>query len=139
MKESLCLATGVFGSLIAGLFGGWDASMISLLIFMGVDYITGLIVAAVGKSPKTKSGSLKSEIGWKGLAKKCVILLLVLVAVRLDITIGTSYIRDAVCISFMVNELISIIENAGILGIPIPDAVKNTIELLKTKGENKND
>lgn len=55
------------------------------------------------------------------------------------ITLGTSYIRDAVCIAFMVNELISIIENAGIPGIPIPDTVKNAIEILKIKGENKND
>ena len=139
MKEHLCMITGLSGSLIASLFGGWDASIISLLIFMGVDYTTGLIVAAVGKSPKSQSGSLKSEIGWKGLAKKCVVLLLILVAARLDITLGTSYIRDAVCIAFMVNELISIIENAGILGVPIPDAVKNAIEILKNKGENKND
>lgn len=133
------MATGILGSLIAGLFGGWDASMISLLIFMGVDYITGLIVAVMGKSPKTQNGSLKSEIGWHGLVKKCVVLLLILVAARLDVTLATSYIRDAVCIAFMVNELISIIENAGILGVPIPDAVKNAIEILKIKGEDKND
>lgn len=139
MKEQICMATGILGSLIAGLFGGWDASMISLLIFMGVDYITGLIVAVMGKSPKTRNGSLKSEIGWHGLVKKCVVLLLILVAARLDVTLATSYIRDAVCIAFMVNELISIIENAGILGVPIPDAVKNAIEILKIKGEDKND
>ncbi|MDE6005478.1 MAG: phage holin family protein [Oscillospiraceae bacterium] len=139
MKEHLCMITGLFGSLIAGLFGGWDASMVSLMIFMGVDYATGLIVAAIGKSPKTESGSLKSEVGWRGLAKKCVVLLLILVAVRLDITLQTNYIRDAVCIAFMANELISIIENAGILGVPIPNAVKNAIEILKNKGENKND
>ncbi len=133
MKEYFCTVVGIIGSFIAGLFGGWDASMLSLLLFMGVDYMTGLIVAATGKSPKSESGSLNSSVGWKGLAKKCTVLLLVLVAARLDVTLETSYIRDAVCIAFMVNELISIIENAGMMGIPVPDVVKNAIDVLKKK------
>lgn len=116
MKETICTIVGIVGSFIAGLFGGWDASMVTLLLFMGVDYITGLAVAACGKSPKSDTGRLSSKIGWRGLAKKCVSLLLVLVAVRLDITLGTSYIRDAVCISFCLNELLSITENAGAAG-----------------------
>lgn len=133
MKESFCTAIGVTGSLIAGLFGGFDASMVTLIAFMAIDYVTGLIVAAVRKSPKTETGGLSSRIGLKGLAKKCVVLLLVLVAARLDITLGTSYIRDAVCIGFIVNELLSIIENAGLLGIPMPMAIKNAVELLQNK------
>ena len=133
MKESICAAFGVIGSFIAGLFGGFDASMITLLAFMGVDYITGLIVAAASKSPKSRNGGLSSAIGMKGLAKKCVILMLVLVSVRLDLTLGTSYIRDAVCIGFILNELLSIIENAGLLGVPFPPAFKNAIEILKGK------
>ena len=96
MKESICTAIGITGSFIAGLFGGFDASMVTLIAFMGVDYVTGLILAAVRKSPKTDTGGLSSRIGLKGLAKKCVILMLVLVSARLDITLGTSYIRDAV-------------------------------------------
>lgn len=138
MKESFCTAIGVTGSLIAGLFGGFDASMVTLIAFMAIDYVTGLIVAAVRKSPKTDTGGLSSRIGLKGLAKKCVVLLLVLVAARLDITLGTSYIRDAVCIGFIVNELLSIIENAGLLGIPMPAVLKNAVELLQDKdGRNK--
>lgn len=133
MKESFCTAIGVTGSLIAGLFGGFDASMVTLIAFMAIDYVTGLIVAAVRKSPKTETGGLSSRMGLKGLAKKCVVLLLVLVAARLDITLGTSYIRDAVCIGFIVNELLSIIENAGLLGIPMPMAIKNAVELLQNK------
>lgn len=133
MKESFCTAVGITGSLIAGLFGGFDASMVTLIAFMAIDYVTGLIVAAVKKSPKTETGGLSSRIGLKGLAKKCVVLLLVLVAARLDITLGTSYIRDAVCIGFIVNELLSIIENAGLLGIPMPMAIKNAVELLQNK------
>ena len=134
MKETICTIVGIVGSFIAGLFGGWDASMVTLL-FMGVDYITGIAVAACGKSPKSDTGRLSSKIGWRGLAKKCVSLLLVLVAVRLDITLGTSYIRDAVCIAFTVNELISITENAGLLGVPLPGILTKAIDLLQSKGK----
>lgn len=137
MKETICTIAGVVGSFIAGLFGGWDASMVTLLLFMGVDYITGLAVAACGKSLKSDTGRLSSKIGWRGLAKKCVSLLLVLVAVRLDITLGTTYIRDAVCIAFVVNELISITENAGLLGVPLPGILTKAIELLQTKGKDE--
>lgn len=133
MKESICTGLGIVGSLIAGLFGGWDAAMATLLIFMAVDYLTGFIVAAAGKSPKSESGKLSSKIGWMGLAKKCVVLLLVLVAARLDLVLGTSYIRDGVCIAFMCNEVISILENAGLMGVPLPDVLKNAIDLLQKK------
>ena len=137
MKESICTAAGITGSFIAGLFGGFDASMVTLIAFMGVDYVTGLIVAAVRKSPKSENGGLSSKIGLKGLAKKCVVLLLVLVSARLDITLGTSYIRDAVCIGFIVNALLSIIENAGLLGVPLPKALKNAIEILQVKNNKE--
>ena len=139
MKESICTAIGITGSFIAGLFGGFDASMVTLIAFMGVDYVTGLILAAVRKSPKTDTGGLSSRIGLKGLAKKCVILMLVLVSARLDITLGTSYIRDAVCIGFIANELLSIIENAGLLGVPMPEALKNAVEILQKKNDGKED
>ncbi|WP_370768954.1 phage holin family protein [Ruminococcus callidus] len=137
MKETICTVVGVVGSFVAGLFGGWDASLVTLLLFMGIDYITGLAVAACGKSPKSDTGRLSSKIGWRGIAKKCVSLLLVLVAVRLDITFGTSYIRDAVCIAFTVNELISITENAGLLGVPLPTVITKAIELLQSKGKGE--
>lgn len=135
MKETICTIVGIVGSFIAGLFGGWDASMVTLLLFMGVDYITGVAVAACGKSPKSDTGRLSSKIGWRGLAKKCVSLLLVLVAVRLDITLGTSYIRDAVRIAFIANELLSITENAGLLGVPLPAVITKAIDLLQSKGK----
>ena len=137
MKEIICTIAGVVGSFIAGLFGGWDTSLVTLLLFMGIDYITGLSVAACGKSPKSDTGRLSSKIGWRGIAKKCVSLLLVLVAVRLDITLGTSYIRDAVCIAFVANELLSITENAGLLGVPLPTVITKAIELLQSKGKGE--
>jgi toxin secretion/phage lysis holin len=133
MKETICAAIGIVGSFVAGIFGGWDAAMASLLLFMAVDYITGLIVAVSGKSPKSESGKLSSKIGWTGLAKKCIVLLLVAVAVRLDMLLGTSYIRDGVCIAFMCNEVISILENAGLMGVPLPSVLQDAIDLLQKK------
>ena len=130
MKETIRTAFGLVGSFIAALFGGWDSALATLLIFMGVDYVTGLMVAAAGKSPK---GKLSSKVGWKGLAKKCVILLLVLVAAQLDVVLGTSYVRAGACIAFLCNEMISILENAGLMGVPLPAALKNAVELLQKK------
>lgn len=127
---------GAVGSAFASFFGGWDAALTTLLIFMGIDYLTGLIVAGVfHKSQKTKSGSLESRAGWKGLCRKGVALLIVLVACRLDLLTGSSFIRDAVVIAFVVNETLSIIENAGLMGVPIPAVIVKAIEILKKKSE----
>ena len=136
MKEGLCAGVGVIGNAIAALFGGWDAALMTLLIFMGVDYITGLIVAGVfHRSEKTDNGALESRAGWKGLCRKGVALLIVLVACRLDLVMGSSFIRDAVVIAFTANETISIIENAGLMGVPIPAVITRAIEVLKNKAD----
>ncbi len=138
MKSTIVTVIGVIGSCIASLFGGWDAALVTLVIFMGVDYITGLIVAGVfHTSEKTPGGGLESRAGWKGLCRKGVTLLVVLVACRLDMVIGSNFIRDAVVIAFIANETISIIENAGLMGIPIPSAIMKAIDILKNKAENK--
>lgn len=138
MKQTICTIAGLVGSIIANAFGGWDAAMITLVIFMAVDYITGLIVAGVfHKSEKSESGALESRAGFKGLCRKCGILLLVLVATRLDLILGTEFVRDAVCIGFTANELISIVENAGLMGIPIPAALKKAIDILQEKAEQE--
>lgn len=134
MKNAICTSVGVLGSLVASLFGGWTASLTTLLIFMGIDYVTGFIVAAVfHKSPKTETGALESRTGFKGLIRKFMILLFVLIGYRLDLAVGTTYIRDAVCIAFMANELLSIVENAGLMGIPIPTVITEAIDILKKK------
>jgi toxin secretion/phage lysis holin len=136
MKSMICTTIGLVGSAIASCFGGWTAAMTTLLIFMVIDYITGLVVAGVfHKSKKTENGALESKAGFKGLCKKCMILLFVLIGYRLDIAIGTEYIKDAVCIGFMVNELISIIENAGLMGMYIPAPIIKAIDMLKDKNE----
>lgn len=140
MKSGICTAIGIMGSAIASLFGGWDAALTTLLIFMGVDYLTGLIVAGVfHKSGKSESGALESLAGWKGLCRKGMTLLVVLVACRLDLIMGSSFIRDAVIIAFIANETISIVENAGIMGVPIPSVIVKAIEVLKKKAESEDE
>ncbi len=139
MKETICTITGVVGAWIAALLGGWNSALGTLIIFMAADYITGLLVAGVfHKSGKTENGALDSHIGWKGLCKKGVVLLFVLIAHRLDIVIGADYIRNTVIIGFIANELISIVENAGLMGIPLPVPIKKAIEILQSKEDEKN-
>ena len=134
MKNAICTGIGVVGSLIASIFGGWTASLTTLLIFMGIDYVSGLIVAGVfHNSPKTETGALESRAGLKGLIRKFTMLLFVLIGHRLDVAVGTAYIKDAVCIAFMANELLSIVENAGLMGLPIPAIITNAIDILKKK------
>lgn len=140
MRNIICTVAGIVGSLIASLFGEWTAAMTTLLIFMGIDYASGLVVAGVfHNSPKTETGTLESRAGLKGLFRKFAMLLFVLIGHQLDMAIGTAYIRDAVCIGFMVNELISIVENAGLMGLPIPKVITNAIDILKKKGDGTNE
>ena len=134
MKNAICTAVGIVGSVVASLFGGWTASLTTLVVFMGMDYVSGLIVAGVfHNSPKTETGALESRAGFKGLIRKMMTLVFVLIGHRLDIAVGTTYIRDAVCIAYIANELLSIVENAGLMGIPIPEPITNAIDILKKK------
>lgn len=118
--------------------GGFDAALLTLVIFMSVDFISGLVVAGVfHKSQKSATGALESKAGWKGLSRKCMTLLFVLIGHRLDLMLGIDYVRSAVIIGFAANELISIVENAGLMGLPLPDAVIRAIDLLKDKSEEE--
>lgn len=134
MKAKVCTLLGAIGNIVVSAFGGWDSGLASLIIFMAVDYIMGLVVAGIFRnSPKTHSGALESRVVWKGLCRKCATLLFVLIAYRLDIIIGVSYIRNAVIIGFVANELISIVENAGLMGIPLPNVLNNAVDILTKK------
>ena len=136
MKDTICATIGIIGGAIAALFGGWDAALQTLVIFMAIDYLTGLIVAGVfHASPKTKTGTLESRAGWKGLIRKGETLLIVLVACRLDAVIGSTFVRDAAVIGFSANEALSIVENAGLMGLPIPAAVTKAVDILKQKAD----
>ena len=138
LKTMICTGIGIVGSTVAAAFGGWDAAMITLVSMMVIDYLTGVLVAGVfHNSPKTENGTLESKAGWKGLCRKGVTLLIVLVAARLDIILVTEFIRDAVVIGYIANEIISIIENAGLMGVPIPAAIEKAIEVLQSKGEEE--
>lgn len=134
MKNAIFAVVGIAGSCLSWFFGGWNMALQTLIIFMTVDYITGFVVAGFfKKSSKTKNGRLSSRIGFKGLCRKGVILLMVLVACRLDMLVGTDFIRNTVVIAYCTNEAISIIENAAKMGVPIPKAITNAIESLKSK------
>lgn len=136
IKAAVLAAIGTIGGGIAALFGGWTSAMTTLIIFMVIDYATGIIVAGVfHRSGKSKSGALESRAGFKGLCRKGMILLILLVACRLDLMLGTGYIKDCVCIAFVVNETLSIIENAGLMGVPIPQVLIKAIDVLKAKEE----
>ena len=134
--NALYSLVGVVGGFVAMAFGGWSDALITLIVFMALDYVTGLIVAGIfKKSKKSENGALESRAGFKGLCRKGVALMIVLVAVRLDIIMHTTYIKDAVIIAFVVNESISIIENAGLMGIPIPPVIAKAIDVLRNESE----
>lgn len=139
MKESIFAFLGAVGAMIAAAFGGWTGAMTTLCILMAADYITGILVAGVfHKSPKTETGTLDSNVGWMGLTKKFMVLLFVFIANRMDLAVGTSYLKDAVCIAYIINELVSLIENAGLMGVPIPDVLLNAINALKAREAKDN-
>ena len=134
MKDWICTAVGMVGAAAAWVFGGWDAALMALVICMAVDYISGSLVALVfHKSNKTVTGAYDSRYGLKGLCKKGLMLLFVVVAVQADRLLGADYVRDAVCIGFCVNEMISIVENLGHAGVPLPQAVINALDQLQSK------
>lgn len=138
MKHIICTAAGAIGAAVSTAFGGWDAGLITLIIFMAIDYTSGLIVAGVfHASRKSKSGALDSKAGWKGLIRKCMTLLFVLIAYRLDLMLGINYVRDAVIIGFCANELISIAENAGLMGLPLPSIIQRAIDVLVKKSDKE--
>ncbi|MVB09512.1 Bacteriophage holin family protein [Caprobacter fermentans] len=135
------LALSVFsavGAVLTQALGGWDSSLQTLVGFMAVDYILGVIIALVWKSSqKSKDGSFESAASLKGLFRKGGILAIVYVAVRLDLIVGNSgYIRTAVILFFIANEGFSIIENLGIMGLPMPAAIKNAFAAIKRQAES---
>ena len=134
MRETVCGIVGAIGSALVYYVGGVDTILIVLGVFMLIDYISGLIVAIVFKnSPKTDTGKVNSAASLKGLCKKLFMLVLVGVAHLLDLVLGTDVIRSGLVIAFITNETISIIENAGLMGINIPKVLRDAIDILNEK------
>lgn len=136
-KHLLCAVGAAIGGFVSYFLGGFTMDLLTLVIFMAVDFATGLIVAAFfGMSNKTKSGTLSSQEAFRGLAKKITMLILVGVANMLDKYMGVNFVRGAVIVGFLINELISIVENAGLMGITSP-AIEKALDILKEKINEK--
>ena len=137
MKEKYMAFIGAVGAAIVAALGGWDNILQLLVIAMITDYITGLMVAGIWKaSPKSKNGALESRAGFKGLCRKGVILTMVLIAHNLDLAMGVQYVRDAIVIGFAANELLSILENVGLMGVEYPTVLRTAIDALRKKGSD---
>ena len=129
MKYFFQTVIAVIGSLSAYLWGGWSALLGILLAFVVIDYITGVLAAG-------HEGKLNSAVGFKGIGKKIGIFVLVAIAHLVDMALGDgTLIRDAAIFFYIANELLSIIENAGVLGVPIPDILLRAVEILKGKAD----
>ena len=141
MKELISGIIGFITSIIISFFGNFDNLITILFIFIVIDYLSGIIVAGIyKKSSKTESGSLSSVAGWKGIFKKVMELTFVGIGHYVDIILGLNFIRintgnDAlpITIAYILNELLSIVENAGLMGVYIPAPVKKAIDLLNKK------
>ena len=127
------------GGAIAGMFGQWPEMLTILVVAMTLDYISGVIVAASGKSHKTETGGLSSKVGFVGLAKKGFIMLIVLLATLLDHAIGDSAMlfQSAAACYYIANEGLSILENAVLMDLPVPGVIKRALEELKEKNDQE--
>lgn len=134
MREIYYTIAGAIGSTLSFFIGGVDTMFVVLCVFLCLDYISGVIVALVFKnSSKTETGKLNSSVSFKGLCKKFFVVILVGVAHLLDVTMGTNFIRGGVIVAFISNETISIIENSGLMGVPIPNALRKAIDILQDR------
>lgn len=128
-------AFSLVGTAIAEALGGWDGALKALVCIMAVDYITGVVCALIWhKSPKSADGTFESKASIKGLFRKGAILLVVLVAYKVDLLAGTAGVtRTAVILFFCANDGMSIVENLGIMGVPMPPALKDAFAVLRQK------
>lgn len=141
--ESIVRVAAAAAGMVAGLYGGWTAGSRVLVVLMVVDYLTGLACALTGHSSKTETGHFWSKVAFLGLVKKAVIMLVILVAAKLDsVLAGTApggeavvMFRSAAEFFYIASEGLSIVENAGLLGVPIPRALRQALEVLRDKND----
>lgn len=141
MKNKILEILAAIGGAIASFFCSVPPVVYILLGVMTVDFITGLVCGALGKSDKTETGGLSSKTAFQGLLKKCLILLIVILAFLIDLAIAStaniefSAIMWAVCLWFIASEGMSIIENVSLAGVPVPKIIKQALDVLKKNGE----
>ncbi len=130
MEKYFNAIVAVLATFFTYIFGVWDLAMQVLIVFMTLDYGTGVLYAYL-------IGQLSSEVGFKGLVKKCMILVVVIIGVMLDRMLGngTWMFRTLVCYFYIANEGISLLENVGNIGIPIPNKIRNALEQLNKDDE----
>lgn len=117
------------GGIIGYLYGGWSQLLSILLAFVVADYVTGIMAGYT-------EGKLSSKIGFRAIPKKIMIFVLVAVAHLIDSTLGENHLfRDATIFFYLGNELISILENAGRMGVPVPEQLRKAIQVLKGREE----
>lgn len=132
-------ASGVLGGIVSAVIGGWDLALETLAIIMALDYVTGLIVAGVfHKSPKSEGGALESKAAFKGLCKKAMIIVIVVAFHQADRLTGKTFFRDGACWAFFLAEMISVIENVGLV-YPLPAFVQKALDWFREKGEKLGD
>ena len=126
---------------VAGLFGEWNTMLTIFVAMMALDYLTGLIVAACGKSPKTEGGRLSSKVGFEGIARKAIMMLLVLVATLLDKSLGNEAMvfQSSLVFYYIANEGLSILENAALLGVRFPDKLRKALEAMQEREDKPPD
>ena len=131
--DKILKALAAVAGAICGLFGEWTTMLTILVVVMAIDYISGVLVAACGKSPKTEAGGLSSKVGFIGIAKKGFIMLLVLLATMLDKAIGneTMVFQTSLVFYYIANEGLSVLENAALMGLPFPEKLKKALETLR--------
>lgn len=138
-RIAVSTAAGVLGGIVSALIGGWDLALETLAIVMALDYVTGLIVAGVfHKSPKSEGGALDSKAAFKGLVKKALIIIIVVAFHQADKLTGKSFFRDGACWAFFIAELISVVENVGLV-YPLPTFIMKALDWFRDKGEKLGD
>lgn len=125
------------GGAIAGALGGWDTMLQVLAVMMALDYATGLVVAYLGRSTKTETGRLNSKAGFAGLARKGLMLLVVLMCTALDRILPTdaAVFRSMMIWFYVANEGLSILENLALAGVPFPASVKKALEQVRDRSD----
>lgn len=131
-KNIVSVTAGTIGSLLINLIGKPTDELMILLLLMVIDLITGTLVSAVWhKSSKTKSGKLSSRVMFKGIVKKILTLVIVVIAYQLDILLGINVIRYIVIITLIIEEILSIIETITLTGLKVPAIITKALDVLE--------